>query len=32
MVSLSIEHGRFYSKLLALQIAAAEAGTRPAAR
>jgi len=27
MIALSIEHGRFYSKLLALQIAAIEAGT-----
>jgi putative flavoprotein involved in K+ transport len=27
IVSLSLEHGRFYSKLLALQIAAIEAGT-----
>lgn len=32
MIALSIEHGRFYSKLLALQIAAIEAGTRPASR
>ncbi len=32
MISLSFEHGRFYSKLLALQIAAIEAGTIPASK
>jgi putative flavoprotein involved in K+ transport len=32
MMSLGIDHGRFYSRLLALQIAAIEAGTLPIAR
>lgn len=32
MIALSIEHGRFYSRLLALQIAAIEAGTISASK